>query len=204
MLIWLPGRVTITATWLSSHLVRSVRLLPPLPMRLTRYAHSHTPCQSKDLMSMFRMPPMLPKPNSPQPTPSVWAWPSTSPSSTTKSSTPPIVHATLPSRLSMMQSPSSTLSLRSLIVTLRSSCNSSVTILLSGPPRTAQRLKPHPLRHPRRLRRLLSPRQQRKPSQRKPRPPPNLRFSLSRISSSRFHMLLELAGVAGRAGLLVE
>ena len=146
--------------------------------------------------TLHRMLPTSRKQSSLQPTPSVSAWPSTSPSSTMRSSTPPIVHATLPSRPSMMLSPSSILCPRSHTVTARSSCNFSGTTLRCGPPQTAANPRLLQLSRPRRLRRLLS---QRRPRSRRAKLPlpPNLRFltlGSPRLVFICFLILLEWLG----------
>lgn len=81
------GRVTTTVTLLSSLLATTARVLLMLPSRPTRL-----------------LPKLLPR-TLLLPTPSVSAWPSTSRSSTTRSSTPPTRLATSPSLLSMMLLP---------------------------------------------------------------------------------------------------
>lgn len=141
------------------------------------------------------------RPNLPQPTQSVSAWPSTSPSSITRFWTLQIVLAILPSKHSTMPSLNSILYPRSHTVTAPSSCNCSETTLPSGPPQIAASQRLHqPLRHPRKPRRLLSPRRLRRPrrlSMSLPLPPPPNPRSLTLIPPSHFHMLLDLARVAG-------
>jgi hypothetical protein len=80
----LVGRETTTVTLLSLPSVTSERSPPTSLSRLTR------------------TPPKSPKPILLQPTQSALAWPSTSPSSTMRSSIPPIRRATLLSKLLMM------------------------------------------------------------------------------------------------------
>lgn len=141
----------------------------------------------------------------PQPTQSVLVWLLTSLFSTTRSWTPQTVHAILPSKLSMMLSPSLIRFPRSLTATALLSCNFSEITWPSGlhPTTVTQRL-PLLVMHQRRLRRQSSQRP-RQMSQ-LPRPPLHLNLrSLNcfGISSSSFfdvvHLLewLEYTWLAG-------